>query len=124
MTPQPVEVLKKGLNILQTQAKARKARLESQLAAKKTISSEDERWLDNDANFVDECQILDVLERASDYEKGLEMLDDAQKSVVKRLQEVAGHISKTVGKKRKRTCLTVASITNCKNEGKRTRVQA
>ncbi|KAF8230396.1 hypothetical protein L208DRAFT_1400622 [Tricholoma matsutake] len=101
MPLKPLEVLKKGLKILQDQVKAKKEKLQAQLHAKKSISSLDENWLDNEANLVDEQRVLDALENASDYERGCERLDETQKGVVRRLREVAGDLSKAVGKKRK-----------------------
>jgi hypothetical protein len=81
--------------------KTKKEKLEARLAEKKSISSQDERWLDHDTNLVDEQLVLEALENASDYERGLERLDEEQKSVVRRLREVAGDLAKMVGKKRK-----------------------
>ena len=54
MPLKPLEVLKKGLNVLQNCIKAKKEKLQSQLAEKKSISSQEERWLDQEANLVDE----------------------------------------------------------------------
>jgi hypothetical protein len=103
MLLRPLEVLKKRLKILQDQVKAKKEKLQAQLHAKKSISSLDKNWLDNEANLVDEQWVLDTLENASDYKKGCARLDETQKSIVRRLQEVAGDLSKVVGKKRKST---------------------
>jgi hypothetical protein len=85
MTLKPLEVLKKGLKLLQKQVKTRKDKLQAQLAEKKTISPQDEEWLDQDANLVDEQKLLDDLEKASDYERGLDRLDKGQKTIVRRL---------------------------------------
>jgi hypothetical protein len=51
---------------------------------------------------VDEQQVLEALEKASDYDRGLARLDDEQRGLVKRLREAAGDLSKAAGKKRKR----------------------
>jgi hypothetical protein len=107
MASKPLEVLKKGLKILQNRVKDKKEKLQAQLAEKVSISSQDENWLDHEANLVDEQRVLDTLERASNYERGLERLDDAEKGVVRKLREVAGDLSKLVGNKRKRTCMFV-----------------
>ena len=104
MASNPLKVLKKGLKVLQDQVKAKKKRLQTQLIERVSISSEDERWLDHKANFADEEQVLDTLERASDYECGLERLSDTQKCIVNKLQEVAGDQSKAIGKKQKHAC--------------------
>ena len=46
MALEPLEVLKKGLKVLEGRVKARKETLQAQLAARKSISSQDESWLD------------------------------------------------------------------------------
>jgi len=88
MAMKPLDILEKGLKILQNQVKTKKEKLEARLAEKKSISLQDEKWLDHDANLVDEQLVLEALENASDYERGLERLDGGQKSVVRRLWEV------------------------------------
>ena|ERR1700726_370572 len=103
MAVEHLEVLKKGLKILQKQVKAKKEKLQAQLAQKKSISSQDERWLDHEANLVDEQRILEALEKASDFEKSLEELDDAQKDVIRKLQEAASDQGKIAGDKQKCT---------------------
>jgi hypothetical protein len=115
MTLKALEVLKKELKILQAQVKAKKEKLQAQLHERKSISSHDEKWLDNEGNLVDEQRVLDALENASDYERGLERLDDVQKGAVKRLREVAGDLSKVVGKKRKRTLMNWNFSIHCSN---------
>jgi hypothetical protein len=62
--------------------------------------------LDHEANLVDEQQVLEALESASDYKKGLERLNDKQKGVVENLREVAGDVKKVARNKRKRVCPT------------------
>jgi hypothetical protein len=101
MALKPLEVLHKGLKILNNRVKAKKEALQARLAERKSISSQDEHWLDHDANLVDEQQVLDALENTSDYEQGVARLGDEQKGVVRRLREAAGDLSKVVGKKRK-----------------------
>ncbi|KAI0248524.1 hypothetical protein BJV78DRAFT_1156442 [Lactifluus subvellereus] len=102
MASKPLEVLRKGLKVFKTRAKTKKEILQAQLAEKKSISSQDERWLDHDANLVDEQQVLEALENASDYERAFERLDGEQKGVVRKLCEAAGDPSKVIGSKRKR----------------------
>jgi len=52
---------------------------------------------------VNEWQALEVLEDASDYERGFKRLDEVQKGVVRNLQEAVGdvRVSKVVGNRRK-----------------------
>lgn len=104
MASKAIEVLQKGLKILKNQVKVKKEALQAQLAEKKPISSEDERWLDHDANLVDEERVLEALENTPDYECGFSRLNDEQKEVVRKLHEAAGNsrVSGVVGKKRKR----------------------
>ncbi len=105
MVPMPsLELLKKGLSVLESQVKERSGRLKALLAANKPISSEDEQWLDCEANLVDELQVVEVLEQATDYQKALETLNDMQKSIVMKLREAGGEFPKLAGKKRKRVC--------------------
>jgi len=99
----PLEALRKGLKVLENRVKPRKEALQAQLAERKSISSQDEQWLDHDANLVDEQLVLEALENASDYEQAFATLDDEQKGVVKKLYGAAGELSsKIVGKKRRR----------------------
>ena len=102
MTLNPLAVLRKGLKVLESRVKTKKEALQTQLAERKSISPQDEQWLDYDANLVDEVQVLEALENASDYDQGLASLNDNQKAIVRKLQEAAGDVSKVVGKKRSR----------------------
>jgi hypothetical protein len=65
--------------------------------------SADERWLDHEANTVEEERILHDLEKASDYERGLERLDEDGKAIMKKLREWAGDLMKVAGNKQKCT---------------------
>ncbi|KAF8812709.1 hypothetical protein BYT27DRAFT_7251638 [Phlegmacium glaucopus] len=78
MAPNPLDILKKGL---------------AQFSKKKErISPEDEQWLDEEENTADEQQILDMLEAASDYERGITRLDERLKGIVKKLGKWAGDL--------------------------------
>ena len=103
MASKQLDVLQKGLKVLTNRVKTKKEALEAQLAERKAISPEDEQWLDNEANLVDEQQVLEDLEAASDYERGFERLGDKQKGLVRKLQEAGGNVSKVAGKRQKRT---------------------
>ena len=100
MPLKPLEVIMKGLEIQEKQFNSRRTDLQTHLA-KKSISSQDEKWLDHNANFMDEQHVLDTLDKASDYDRGLGRLDDKQKGNVKKLQELAGDLTKVVGQKQK-----------------------
>lgn len=102
MPLKPLEILKKGLSKFTKTIKARRDDLNTKLSRKETISSADEQWLDHDANVIDEERVLETLEAASDYERGLERLDEKGKEIVKKLREWAGDLAKVAGKKRAR----------------------
>ncbi|KAG6903965.1 hypothetical protein DXG01_013601 [Tephrocybe rancida] len=111
MALKPLEVLKNGLKTLRNKVKAKKTKLEMLLAEQKSILSEDEAWLDHEGNLVDLEKVVDKLETASDYERGVERLDEEEKGVVKKLREAAGELAKVIGKKRKRTEPKVKEVT-------------
>ena len=106
MSKNPLHVLQKGLAKLEDSIKARKENLLARLNKKERISNEDENWLDNAGNLVDEELVVDLLERASDYEHGLAQLTSQQKSLVEKLKELGGGVSKA-GNKRKSMCCCI-----------------
>ncbi|KAI6099259.1 hypothetical protein EDD16DRAFT_1526923 [Pisolithus croceorrhizus] len=95
----PLDTIKKGLNILKEQTHEQKTRLKADLQAKKKLSEEDEQWLDGEGNLVDEEHIVGLLERTLDYEKSLMQLDSDDKQVIQKLQDLANASSKGPGKK-------------------------
>jgi hypothetical protein len=107
MAPKPLQVLKKCLAKFIETVKLHKKELNAGLARVETILSLDEQWLDNEANTVDEQQVLDTLKSASDYEQGLECLDDSGKAIVKKLRQWAGDLVKVAGNKQK--CMSFMS---------------
>ena len=46
MAQKPLDVLKTGLELLQNRYKARREEIQGRLAEKKSVSSQDEKWLD------------------------------------------------------------------------------
>ena len=103
MAPKPLDVLKKGLAKFSKHIKDCKDKLIAKVSQKEPISPADEEWLDQEANTIDEERLLDVLDEASDYERGVEQLDDKGKMMVRELREWAGDLVKVAGNKRKRT---------------------
>ena len=99
MAPEPLRILRKGLDIFKKSIKNRKEILDTRLAENRSISSSDERWLDNEANTIDEEHVIELLENASDYERGVGRLDEKAKSIVKKLREWAGYLVKVASKK-------------------------
>lgn len=103
MAHKPLETLKKGLAKFEESIKTRKDELISKLARAESISSDDEQWLDNEANTINEQQVIDNLELASDYEREIGRLDENGEAIVRKLREWAGELAKIVGNRRKRT---------------------
>lgn len=89
IAPAPLAVLKKGLDNIRKQFNERRIQLQNRLNKKEKISDEDERWLDGEGNLVDEQQVIDELETASDYERGLGRMDEGKKSIVQRLIQLS-----------------------------------
>ena len=87
MVPSPLNILKKGLEKLESTVKERKQKLKAHLAERRSISSVDEWWLDDEANTVDEKHVIDTLEEASDYKRGVARLDDKGKAIVIKLKK-------------------------------------
>ena len=85
----PLNILKKGLMKLCNQVQERKAKLEAELKVGQPISESDQEWLDGDGNLVNEEQVIEALEKASDYEQTLESLDMPHKMIVVKLQNIA-----------------------------------
>ena len=82
MSKNPLHMLQKGLAKLKNSIKGRKDNLLACLNGKEKISDEDEEWLDNVGNLVDEEAVVDLLENVYDYECGLTQLTSQQKSEV------------------------------------------
>ena len=96
MSENPLHVLQKGLQVakLKDSVKERKDNLLACLNRKERISDEDEEWLDNAGNTVDEEAVLDLLENMSDYEHSLAQLTAQQKILVEKLKELGGERKK------------------------------
>lgn len=106
-------LLKTGLLELEKGVGTRRKHLLDCLQRQEKISEEEEAWLDNDANCVDEEAIIGTLEKASDFEHALSQLNPEQKKVVERLRELGrrNQEGSYIGNKRKRKCCGVLSHT-------------
>jgi hypothetical protein len=118
MAPSPLEALKQGYEKLKKQVGRRKKALEDRLANKERIPDDDGEWLDNEANLVDEQRVLEDLEAASDYERGVSRLDTKRKAAWARMKELAGGVKASVAvsmptTKRKRACLDMSVVSVC-----------
>ena len=101
MTSKPLDILKKGLEVLKREVHSRKTKLEACLRQKEKLSIEDEEWLDHEGNTVDAEMVCDMLEAASDYERGIEGLDNMGRGLVLKLRELSGEAKKITSQKRK-----------------------
>lgn len=70
-------------------SRKRKDDLQAQLARTEKISSEDEAWLNNDANHVEEEALVNDLQGAEDYDAALQKLTSAQKEMTENLRRLA-----------------------------------
>ena len=92
----------------------RKDNLLACLNRKEKISDEDEEWLDNVGNLVDEEAVVDLLENVYDYEHGLTQLTSQQKSLVEKLKELGGKVKKAVLPGNKRKSITSHLPASCR----------
>ena len=68
MISKPLDVLKNGLATLQRHISAKRDVLTTCLKNQQPISEADKAWLDKgEGNMVDEEHVVDLLERAPDY---------------------------------------------------------
>jgi hypothetical protein len=101
----PLDILKVGLLALRKIMESRKRKLEANLQANQSISESDEAWLDGAGNLVDEEHVIDVLENASNYERGLERLNITDRAIVQNLQTLGTGDKTASSKKQKRMLL-------------------
>ena len=97
-----LDILKNAFSKLKKSTETRRKALLARLSKKEKLSVNDETWLDNTGNLVDEECIIEALDAASDFERGVERLSDNGKAALSRLRQAAGD---NVSKKRKRTCM-------------------
>ena len=100
-----LDSLKNAFLKLKKSTERRRKSLLNCLAKKEKLSEADETWLDNDGNLVDEECVIEALDAASDFERGVERLSDNGKAALDWLRQAAeGNVSK----KRKRTCIELS----------------
>ena len=87
--------LQGGLSKLKETVKKQKESLLSQVQEQQKIS-EDEDWLNQEANFVDEEALVDMLENASDYVHTVSKLDPKQKPLLESLIELGSGIKDVI----------------------------
>ncbi|KAI9449837.1 hypothetical protein F5148DRAFT_1338517 [Russula earlei] len=96
----PLQVLKKALATLKEKIKEKHNKLTSCLSLGQSISTEEKSWLDiGSGNTIEEVYAIEALEKALDYNKAYERLEDRYKAAVQRLQALAGEVTKVAGQK-------------------------
>ena len=101
----PIDYLWKGLKKLESQHQGRKEKLLAELKAKKTISEDDQEWLDGAANFVDEECIIEALESEADYESAMRTLSASNQVIFDKLMKLASGGDGENGRKWKCECV-------------------
>ncbi|KAF7334753.1 DDE-domain-containing protein [Mycena sanguinolenta] len=91
-----LEILKKGYAALEKHVSTRKATLQARLKKEEPIDDEDSAWLDGPANLIDEKRALDLLESASDYDRGLARLGETLQAAVTRMKDFAAGVKSSV----------------------------
>lgn len=102
MPKNPLDMLKSGLTNPKNLMKTKKDDLLACLHRREKISVNEEEWLDNATNPVDEEAVVVLLKNASDYEHRLTRLNLQEKSLVEKLKELSKKVV-LAGKKRKST---------------------
>lgn len=85
----PLEVLTRGLKVIQDRVSSKKDELEKSLAGGGSITLEEEDWLDNGANLVQETQLVFFLADAPNFGSAVKTLTNEQKEIMARLTEAA-----------------------------------
>jgi len=94
-----LRVLKNALSKLKRSTEKCRNALLDRLTKKEKLSEVDETWLDHAGNLVDEECVIEALDAASDFERGVERLTENGKAALHRLRQAAGE---EISKKRKR----------------------
>ena len=86
MSKNLLDELESGLQVLHERIQARKNDLLARLAKEEKISDEDETWLDNEANLVDEESLVTSLQASLDPKAVLLALNETQRTALDRLR--------------------------------------
>ena len=105
-----LKALKNAYSKLKKTFETRQKDLLDRLARKEKLSNDDENWLDNDGNLVTKERVIDTLDAASDFERGLEKLTDEEKAAFQRLRQVAGLVDPS---KKRKCSKCIRYVNNC-----------
>ena len=103
MSLNQLSILKSGLTELNQTTNTRRKELLSQLQKQGKILAEDEEWLDGEANLIDEAAVVELLEKASNYQDGFAKLTGQQRYLVEKLEKLGSEViqRQSGGNKRK-----------------------
>ena len=113
MGKKPLDMLKSSLHKLQSQIQDRKNNLLACLSQKEKLSPKDEEWLDHDANLVNKEFLVDILDKASNYECKLATLDVNKQSLLQKLMGFGmekSDVNRIQENKRVHMCFLIALI--------------
>ncbi|PBK97943.1 hypothetical protein ARMGADRAFT_1027327 [Armillaria gallica] len=79
ITTPTIAELKKALKLLKDETDQRRNNIKTQLAQKKPVSREDEEWLDEAGNLVNEVVLVEGLAAAHDLDAASQNLNEHQK---------------------------------------------
>ena len=102
--------LKAGLALLKKEAKAEKTQLEERLKCCEKLTNEEEKWLDNTGNYVDEERLIADLEGAAVFSEAFSKLSKEQKACFHMLVAKASSTHPKAQKKKK--SVSLSSSTN------------
>ncbi|SJL05224.1 uncharacterized protein ARMOST_08590 [Armillaria ostoyae] len=115
VTTPTIAELKKTLKLLKDETDRRRKDIKTRLAQKKSVSREDEEWLDEARNLVDEVVLVESLAAAPDLDAALKILNEHQRDLYALL---IGKIRSSVSKKRKRPEAKQTAADDGKSKGK------
>ena len=103
-----LNVLKKAFSKLKKSFEKHQNNLLDCLAKKEKLSDDDENWLDNNGNLINEEHVIDTLDAASNFERGLGRLSDEEKIALRQLRQAAG-----LDGSKKRKCMCINHFSKC-----------
>ncbi len=98
ITTPTIAGIEKALTLLQEETDQRRKDINAWLVQKKSVSAEDEVWLDEAGNLVDEVVLVESLAAVPDLDEAVKNLNEHQRGVHAHLIE---KIQPSVSKKRK-----------------------
>ncbi|KAF8327375.1 uncharacterized protein EI90DRAFT_3127019 [Cantharellus anzutake] len=105
--PITLSSLKIGLAALKNDAQPLIDELKTKLTSGISITDEEEKWRDHEANFTDETLLLAELQHAMDFQSALDSLSNNQRAIAQCMQAASGVESQNLG--------MVANVVRCES---------